>query len=176
MGVEVVDERPYEFSAPGHLDFKDPEGPGGHVLAGDDEAAAGSITIPGPVLDLRFRAAPPTGRPACGAAAKNLFQDAITALWHGEVEDDGFNALVLDASLSWRQVVVLRAYARYLRQAGSAFSLEYIERVLRSNPAVARLLVLLFESRFDPAPGKATDAAWMPGGPGRGDGRLTGRP
>src|SRR6266566_306648 len=149
MGVEVVDERPYEFAVPAPL-FKDPQGPGGHVRD-DGEIQVAPIVVPPRfwIYDFGLRREP-TGRPA-GHAAKNLFQDALSALWRGEVEDDGFNALVLDASLSWRQVVILRAYARYLRQAGSAFSLEYIEQVLRSNPAVARLLVLLFESRFDPA-------------------------
>jgi glutamate dehydrogenase len=149
MGVEVVDERPYEFLVPPPV-FKDPQGPGGHVPeAGEGQVAP--ITIPPHfwIYDFGLRR-DTAGRPA-GRLAKNLFQGALSALWLGKVEDDGFNALVLDASLSWRQVVILRAYARYLRQAGSAFSLEYIERVLRSNPAVARLLVLLFESRFDPA-------------------------
>ena len=46
---------------------------------------------------------------------------------------------------------MLRAYAKYLRQAGITFSQDYIEQVLRSNPTVTRLLVRLFESRFDPA-------------------------
>ena len=58
---------------------------------------------------------------------------------------------MLDAHLSWRQVMVLRAYAKYLRQGGTRFSHSYIERVLRSNTTVTRLLVRLFESRFDPA-------------------------
>ena len=57
---------------------------------------------------------------------------------------------MLDAGLTWRQVVLLRAYARYLRQAGTRFSQNYLQRVLRSNPAITRLLVRLFESRFDP--------------------------
>ncbi len=140
MGVEVVDERPYEFgasavaegAAPGHEEF-------------------GSPTLPSRFWIYDFGLRRPSAKRVVTAAVKNLFQDALTALWRGEVEDDGFNALVLDANLSWRQVVVLRAYARYLRQARSAFSQEYTERVLRSNPAVARLLVMLFESRFDPA-------------------------
>ncbi len=79
------------------------------------------------------------------------FEAALTALWHGQTEDDEFNGLVLDAELTWRQVVVLRAYARYLRQAGIQFSQNYLQRVLRANPAITRLLVRLFESRFDPA-------------------------
>jgi len=75
----------------------------------------------------------------------------------GRTEDDDFNALVLDAALTWRQVVILRGYARYLRQAGTSFSQNYIARVLRSNVTVTRLLVTLFESRFDPdrKPGQA---------------------
>ena len=47
--------------------------------------------------------------------------------------------------------MVLRAYARYLRQAGNRFSQGYIQRVLRSNTTVTRLLARLFASRFDPA-------------------------
>ena len=81
---------------------------------------------------------------------KELFSDALIALWHGLTEDDSCNALVLAAELNWRQVVVLRAYARYLRQAGITFSQDYIARVLRSNVTITRLLVRLFESRFDP--------------------------
>ena len=149
MGVEVVDERPYEFAVPAPV-FKDPQGPGGHVRE-DGESQVAPITIPSRFWIYDFGLRRDTGGRPAARAAKNLFQSALSALWLGKVEDDGFNALVLDASLSWQQVVILRAYARYLRQAGSAFSLGYIERVLRSNPAVARLLVLLFESRFDPA-------------------------
>ena len=58
---------------------------------------------------------------------------------------------MLDAQLSWRQIMMLRAYAKYLRQAGTRFSQDYIERVLASNTTVTRQLVRLFESRFDPA-------------------------
>jgi NAD-specific glutamate dehydrogenase len=79
-----------------------------------------------------------------------MLEGALAALWHGQIEDDGFNALVLDAHLTWRQVVVLRAYARYLRQIGTTFSQDYVQRVLRANVTVTRLLVRLFESRFDP--------------------------
>src|SRR5258708_14230147 len=82
---------------------------------------------------------------------REQIEDALVALGDGQGEDDGFNALVLDAQLTWRQVVVLRAYAKYLRQANAAFSQDYIEGVLRTNAHIARLLVTLFESRFDPA-------------------------
>ena len=81
---------------------------------------------------------------------KRLFQDAFGALWHGQVESDGFNALVLAAGLTWEQAEILRVYAKYLRQAGTTFSQAYIERVLLGNVRLARLLVRLFEARLDP--------------------------
>ncbi len=91
------------------------------------------------------------------ASVAGQLEGALAALWKGEIEDDDFNTLVLNAGLSWRQVVVLRAYAKYLQQAGTTFSSGYIARVLRSNPVIARQLVRLFESRFDPdrLPGQA---------------------
>lgn len=78
------------------------------------------------------------------------FDDALMAVWRREAEADGFNALVLNAGLSWRQAAVLRAYAKYMRQCDSTFSQEYIEQALVASSNVARLLVDLFESRFDP--------------------------
>ena len=81
----------------------------------------------------------------------DLFQDAFAHVWSGAVENDGFNRLVLRASLAWREIVILRAYCKYLRQAGVAFSQEYMERTLTANPGIARDLVALFHARFDPS-------------------------
>ena len=53
------------------------------------------------------------------ALARELFQDALRAVWDGYNEIDGFNALVLGAGLTWRQATVLRAYAKYMRQGNS---------------------------------------------------------
>ena len=72
-------------------------------------------------------------------------------MWDGHNEIDGFNALVLGAGLTWRQATVLRAYAKYMRQGGTPFAQDYIEDALRNNVDITRLLVELFETRFDPA-------------------------
>ncbi|HEY4409059.1 MAG TPA: NAD-glutamate dehydrogenase domain-containing protein, partial [Acidimicrobiia bacterium] len=82
---------------------------------------------------------------------KGIFTEAFAATWRGEEENDGFNRLVLGAGLTGREVAVLRAYSKYLRQIGSAFSQPYMERTLAANPHIARLLVELFHARFDPA-------------------------
>ncbi|MGI8614990.1 MAG: NAD-glutamate dehydrogenase [Nocardioidaceae bacterium] len=81
---------------------------------------------------------------------RELFTDAFLACWRGQVEPDGFNRLVMSADLTWRQVSVLRSYAKYLRQAGTPFSQSYLEASLLANQDIARLLVELFEARFEP--------------------------
>ena len=78
------------------------------------------------------------------------FARAFLGVWAGELEDDGFNGLVLAAALTGREVTVLRAIARYLRQATLAFSDGYMEQTLVGHPEVAVLLVALFRARFDP--------------------------
>ncbi|MYE03238.1 MAG: NAD-glutamate dehydrogenase [Alphaproteobacteria bacterium] len=80
-----------------------------------------------------------------------IFRDAFARIWSGEVENDGFNRLVLRAGIGWREIVVLRAYCKYLRQAGTAFSEAYIQDALAANPGIVRMLVELFGVRLDPA-------------------------
>ncbi|HNI70275.1 MAG TPA: NAD-glutamate dehydrogenase, partial [Marmoricola sp.] len=87
--------------------------------------------------------------------ARDRFQDTISAVWDGLNEVDGFNALVLSAGLTWRQAAMLRAYAKYMRQGGTPFAQDYIEGALIGNVEITRLLVSLFETRFDPASGSA---------------------
>ncbi|MBA1146794.1 NAD-glutamate dehydrogenase [Ectothiorhodospiraceae bacterium WFHF3C12] len=82
---------------------------------------------------------------------RDAFQDAFAAIWQQRAEDDGFNALVLSAGLSWRDIVVLRAYSKYLRQVGTPFSQQYVERTLASHPRITPLLVQLFHARLDPS-------------------------
>ena len=78
------------------------------------------------------------------------FRDAFARIWSGEVENDGFNRLVLRSGLGWREIVVLRAYCKYLRQAGITFSDAYIQDALAANPRIAAMLVELFLVRLDP--------------------------
>ncbi|MER7130469.1 NAD-glutamate dehydrogenase domain-containing protein, partial [Streptosporangium saharense] len=125
LGVEVVDERPYEIDR-------------------DRDPATKDAWIYD--FGLRYDLSPEVDRDEF----KRLFQDAFDALWRGRVESDGFNALVLASGLNWEQAEILRVYAKYLRQAGTTFSQDYIERVLLDNVRLARLLVRLFEARLDP--------------------------
>jgi glutamate dehydrogenase len=81
---------------------------------------------------------------------RERFERGFEALWRGLAESDGFNHLVLSAQIDWRQVAVLRAYCKYLQQVGIAFSQTYMEEALNRYPAVAGLLVELFNAKFDP--------------------------
>ncbi len=123
LGVEVLDERPYE------------------ILRGD-----GKLTY---LYDFGLRHDDDLAR--SDDDVRRRFQEACAAVWSGTAESDGFNVLVLRGGLEWRQVMMLRAYSRYLRQTGSAFSQGYVERSLAANVEAVRLLVELFEVRFDPA-------------------------
>ncbi|WP_322061690.1 NAD-glutamate dehydrogenase [Paraburkholderia sp. J63] len=126
LGVRVDEERPYVIEAPGCESAWVHDF--GLELADDTE------------FDIE--------------RVKDLFEDAFEGVWTTRVENDNFNRLVLRAYLSAREVTILRAYAKYLRQVGSTFSDAYIERALTGNPAIARQLVELFIMRFDPAVGE----------------------
>lgn len=131
LGVRVLDERPY------HVTMKN-----GSVLS---------------IYDYGLTLAPGQERAMNVGELAGLFEDAFVACWRGEAEVDGLNSLVFGAGFSWEQVLVLRAYARYLRQAGTRYSQGYIERALNAHTAIARDLVQLFDARFNPAPAPGVD-------------------
>ncbi|WAJ69083.1 NAD-glutamate dehydrogenase [Catenovulum adriaticum] len=81
---------------------------------------------------------------------RELFQRAFYKVWSGQLEDDGFNRLVLQAGISGRDISILRAYAKYMRQIGSSFSQSYIENTFFSYPDIAKQLIELFSLRFSP--------------------------
>lgn len=85
------------------------------------------------------------------SAQREAFQDAFSQVFSRRVENDRFNSLVLDASLTWRQVTMLRALTKYLMQLQVPFSVQYMQQTLEKNANIARLLVQLFEQRFDPS-------------------------
>jgi len=92
------------------------------------------------------------------ALLKGPLEDAFHAIVAGEAESDGFNRLVIGADMAWRDITILRATAKYLRQAGFSFSQDYVEQALSRNAAIAALLVALFHARNDPARANTKDA------------------
>ncbi len=82
---------------------------------------------------------------------KKSFQEAFARVCSGEMENDGFNRLVLAAELNWREVVLLRSMCKYLLQTRMPFSQAYMENALASHPYIARQLVALFGARFSPS-------------------------
>jgi len=77
-------------------------------------------------------------------------EDAFHAVLRDDAESDGFNRLVMGAGLAWRDVTILRAAAKFLRQAAMTFSAAYMQQALAKNPDLAGLLVALFYARNDP--------------------------
>ncbi len=99
------------------------------------------------------------GRPVDLAKSRGRLEDLFQALWTRQVENDGFNKLALRADLSWREIVILRAYTKFLRQAAITYSQEYMERALNDNPGIVRKLIEVFTLRFDPENAGRSDAA-----------------
>ncbi|HEY7853360.1 MAG TPA: NAD-glutamate dehydrogenase, partial [Caulobacteraceae bacterium] len=81
------------------------------------------------------------------------FEATFTAVWNGQTESDGFNRLVLELGVSWREAALVRALSRYRQQSGLDPSPAVQARALTANPEVARLLLDLFAARLDPATG-----------------------
>ncbi len=84
------------------------------------------------------------------ATVKTRFEALFSRAWRAEVESDDLNKLVLTTSLDERAIAVLRAYTRYFKQIGVAFSQNYIEAALNNNAAIAEAITALFAARFDP--------------------------
>nr|WP_285661043.1 NAD-glutamate dehydrogenase [Actinorhabdospora filicis] len=121
LGVQVADERPYEIDR------------------NDDVIYVYNFGLKLP-SDLEVQV----------PQVRTKVENAFSAAWRGESEVDGFNELVLRANLTWRQVVILRAYAKYLRQAGSIHSQRFMWQTFVAHPHIAAAMVELFETRFDP--------------------------
>ncbi|SIS73486.1 NAD-glutamate dehydrogenase [Neptunomonas antarctica] len=82
---------------------------------------------------------------------KDVFHNAFASIWNGCAENDEFNHLVIGANLSWREVSMLRAYARYSKQIRFGFSQPYIAGTLARHIQVTKLLVALFRARLEPS-------------------------
>lgn len=81
---------------------------------------------------------------------RDNFQDAFARVWNGDLEDDGFNRLVLSAGMTGRNIVILRMFAKYMRQIGVTFSQSYIENTFTRYPKIAELIIKLFNTKFEP--------------------------
>ncbi len=119
LGLRAIDERPFSLTTP--------DGPLWLYDIGVEMVAA-SAAQPGVRADL---------------------EHSFLGLLTGELESDGLNRLVLAAGLNARQVAVLRAYVKYLRQIGFHFSQPYIEETLVKHAQVSSDLIELFAARFD---------------------------
>ena len=98
------------------------------------------------IHDLGLQVPPDTDLARIMARFENLFM----LVWRGQVESDDLNQLVLRTGLDGAGIVVLRAYARYFKQLGFAFSQSYIETTLNRHAGLAQDIVALFHARLDP--------------------------
>ncbi|UGT41646.1 NAD-glutamate dehydrogenase [Nocardia yamanashiensis] len=158
LGVEVIDERPHQ------LDFD--HGPEQWIY---DFGLLARPELLRSSLDHNMDAELVESSQRLDAlddhvrGMRQRFTEAFEALWFGRAEADGLNELVLRAGLNWRSVSILRAYAKYLQQAGFPYSQANITRVLLAYPEAASMFVDLFTALFDPDSANAEHARDLEG-------------
>ncbi|MFO1468689.1 MAG: NAD-glutamate dehydrogenase [Steroidobacteraceae bacterium] len=130
MGMKVIAERPYELEL----------APGRRAWIQDLEIEQRVTPV------LKFE------------RLEGEIKSAFTAIWTRAADNDSFNQLTLSAGLPWRQVMIIRAYARFLLQAGLPFSQGYMAQVLINHSGLTHLLAELFAARFTPGLSAGTRA------------------
>ncbi|HEY8566069.1 MAG TPA: NAD-glutamate dehydrogenase [Beijerinckiaceae bacterium] len=132
LGFRVINERTYRVV---------PVGEGERVWLHDmvlERAAGGPIDVEG---------------------LQGPIEATLLALFRGLAESDGFNRLVLEAGLGWRDVAMLRTLGRYLRQLRIAFGQDYLAQTLARHGTITAKIVALFYARFDPRKAEGREAA-----------------
>src|SRR5581483_12064770 len=83
---------------------------------------------------------------------KARLEAAFLMVMRGQAENDGYNALTLAGGLGWRDVALIRALSRFLRQIRVPYSQDYMWATLTKHAGIAADIVALFHARFDPRP------------------------
>lgn len=121
LGARVLDEQPYKIHTP---------------------AGEGDLWI----HDLGLLLPPEVSF----SSIQTRFESLFVQVWRMQVESDDLNKLVLVTHLDGRAISVLRAYNRYFKQLGFAFSQSYMEATLYKHAGITQLLMDSFEARFNP--------------------------
>lgn len=77
-------------------------------------------------------------------------ETAFLMVMRGAAENDGYNALTLQGGIAWRDVALIRALSRFLRQIRVPYSQDYMWATLVKHSGIAAGVVELFHARFDP--------------------------
>lgn len=86
---------------------------------------------------------------------KDVFEEGLTAIWNNECENDSLNALIPQAKMPWRDVLILRAYTKYMRQTKIQYTPAYMMQALTDYPDIADLFLELFYGYHKPVHSKA---------------------
>ncbi len=127
LGLRVIGENSYSLSCPGNINYSIQD-----FYMTSDQA-----------LDLNL--------------IGDVFEDAFINIWYGEAENDSYNRLVLMTGRAWREVAMLRAYARYAKQIRVGFSQQFIADTLVKHLHITDLLIQCFHARF--GTGESVDPA-----------------
>ncbi|MEM8695041.1 MAG: NAD-glutamate dehydrogenase domain-containing protein [Pseudomonadota bacterium] len=83
-------------------------------------------------------------------ARAGVKEGALSAVLEGRAENDEFNQLIISVGLNPRDVTLLRAWFRYLRQTGLSYGLATVVETLGDEPDITRLIIELFDILHNP--------------------------
>ncbi len=81
---------------------------------------------------------------------RDNFQESLSLIWEGRIENDSFNALVINTHLGVRDVNLLRVYFKYLKQINFPFDQSFVEKTLSTHGSITKDMIALFYGLFDP--------------------------
>ena len=133
MGLKVITETPYQITL---------QEPTRTVWLHHFKLSFSHTTDPVPLTNIREN-----------------FHESLALVWAGRVENDNFNALIVNAQLGWRDIVLLRVYFKYLKQINFPFDQSFVQKTLSIYSDITRELILLFHMLFDPNQPEVKDLA-----------------
>jgi glutamate dehydrogenase len=80
-----------------------------------------------------------------------VIERALADVLEGKAENDAFSQLMAPVELDSADVLLFRAWFRYMRQAGLTYGLQTVVDALKHAPTAARAIIALFRALHDPA-------------------------
>ncbi|HJD55227.1 MAG TPA: NAD-glutamate dehydrogenase [Rickettsia endosymbiont of Pyrocoelia pectoralis] len=78
-------------------------------------------------------------------------EEALDRMSLGMLANDSLSKLIVLTGFNWKQVKLVKALTRYLHQTGFSYGKGYVQLTLLKHPEYTKMLVNLFDIKFNPA-------------------------
>ena len=92
---------------------------------------------------------------------KPVFEDILSRVLLGKIDNSPLNKLALRSGMSWRWIFLVKALAAYLSQIGCKYPDIYVQDTMVRYSGIVLLLTKLFQTRFHPDVAERVESAQM---------------